>query len=432
MRILWQTEHYPDTRRGGGSVTNTRSICRGMRDLGHEVVILARGDRAVPTPRDADGEAIIRLALPRLPDRLWPVWPLLLPRALRAPMARLADSFDAFVCHDPGYGLAFKALSPRRPVVFRIAGAARIHDACVPPARPAPNLSLRDRRRRALERFMALQHDHLDQRAWRRADALIVQSEFMKREVAHSYRISTGRIHVVPSGVDHDRFAAAEPSAQALGLLQRFPGDSRPCVITFCGRLVPMKNVDYLLTGFAAMRLGDRCLLVIVGDGDERPRLEAEARRHGIADRVAFVGHVDRVDDFLGLSDVFVLPSLYEPFANVLLEAMAAGVPCIALRPMAPRVRTSADEVIVDGRTGFLVDGGDPRDLASLLDALVADVSLRHAVGGAGQAAARARYTWLGCARGYLEILLQLAMRVGAAPVAATGTTRRPVTHETA
>lgn len=424
MRILWQTEHYPDTRRGGGSVTNTRSICRGLRDLGHDVTILARGDHDLPTVADADGDPVLRLAPPRLPERAWPVWPLLFPRALRSQLPRVADSFDTFVCHDSEYGLALKALFPRRPVVFRVAGAARIHDACVPPARPARHPSLRDRQHRVLGHMMALQNDRLDQRAWRRADGVIVQSDFMKREIALRYGVSSERIHVVPSGVDHHRFATAEPTAAALRPLQDFRGDVRPCVITFCGRLVRMKNVEYLLAGFAAMSLRRRCLLLIVGDGDRRAALEAEARRLDIADYVAFVGHVDRVESFLRVSDVFVLPSLYEPFANALLEAMAAGVPCIAIRPVASRVRTSGDEVIVDERTGFLVDDRDPHDLARRLDALVADVSLRAEIGRAGQAHARSRYTWRGCARAYLDILFQLVGRKAGVPAATSSAPR--------
>ena len=99
------------------------------------------------------------------------------------------------------------------------------------------------------------------------------------------------------------------------------------------------------------------------------------------------------------------MPSVYEPFGNALLEAMAAGLPSIALRPGLANVRTAANEILNDLRTGFLVSGESPEELAQKLDLLVSNPQLRAEVGSAGQIVCRNKYNWSACASQYLDIL---------------------------
>jgi glycosyltransferase involved in cell wall biosynthesis len=414
MNILWQTEHYPDARKGGGSVTNTRHITQELRRLGQGAAILARGDSGEAAGRDGvDASPVVRLTPPVPPRRLWPVWPFLEPRALLKSLGRLSAPFETFVCHDASYGLAFKHLHPTRPVVFRIAGAARIHHACVPRPQPESGGAL-GARNRLLKRLVAFQEDQLDRRAWHRADALVVQSAFMKQDVSRLYGIAPERIRVIPSGVDHERLGRLEPTATMLAALGDPGRENR--VIAFCGRLVRMKNVSYLLRAFAAMRLRHRCLLVIAGDGEERARLQTEAFRLGVGSQVKFLGHVEATEELLAVADIFVLPSTYEPFSNALLEAMAAGLPCLALKPDARTVRTSGAEIIVEGETGFLVDAGDPRHLADRLDLLLADPSRRAHMGAHARARCRSAYSWSACAQHYLQTLQELVDAVTLRP----------------
>src|SRR4029077_14274009 len=97
-------------------------------------------------------------------------------------------------------------------------------------------------------------------------------------------------------------------------------------------------------------------------------------------------------------SDIFVLSSIFEPFGFALVEAMAAGLPCVALRPDFLKIRTAMAEHISDGQTGYLVDGTDPADLASKLDLLAADPETRKRMGEAGQIVCKTKYTWESCA----------------------------------
>ena len=121
--------------------------------------------------------------------------------------------------------------------------------------------------------------------------------------------------------------------------------------------------------------------LVVAGDGDDRPRLEARAADLGCEERVTFTGFVSEATlaELYRRAAVFVMPSLGEGFGLVYLEAMRAGKPCVAARGSA------ADEVVADGETGFLVDRDDPEELASVLDRLLASPDLARRMGEAGR-----------------------------------------------
>jgi glycosyltransferase involved in cell wall biosynthesis len=372
--------------------------------MGHDVVILARqGDDNKKAQNLIDFPPVIRFVPPNLPKPLWSLWPVLEARALRDALLTVAGDYDAFVCHDAAYGLAFKHLEPKKPVIFRIAGAAKIHDCCVPPQQTNGGCSVSALKRRAWSRFMANENDWVDGYAWRRADALVVQSEFMQKDIAHFYRVPLDRIRVVPSGVDYSRFLAP---ANTSTCVREFIDESiQKRIITFCGRLVRMKNIPYLLQAFALMARRTDALLLIVGDGEERLELELEARRLGIGSEVKFVGHQERVEEFLAVSHIFVLPSLYEPFANALLEATAAGLTCLALKPDYRTIRTGCGEVIVDGVTGFLTDPEEPQSLATRLDYLVDNPERLKKIGADAQARCQRLYSWEKCAKQYLDTI---------------------------
>jgi glycosyltransferase involved in cell wall biosynthesis len=118
---------------------------------------------------------------------------------------------------------------------------------------------------------------------------------------------------------------------------------------------------------------------VLVGEGGERRALESRARALGVSDRVRFLGLRGDIADLLAISDVFVLPSLYEGLPLSILEAMAAGKPVVA--SSIPGI----DEVVVDGETGLLVPPRDPAALAASIRLLLTDSDLRVRLGDAGR-----------------------------------------------
>jgi glycosyltransferase involved in cell wall biosynthesis len=410
FRVLWQNEHYPDPVKGGGGAINTYYIVKELAGLGCDPLILAQGDKnGGGREEDVGGTRVLRVSPRRPPDALWPIWPVLSAAYLRQTLTGITRQFAGFVCIDAPYALSLKRLHPNRPLVCRIEGTAKGYRAAISDDCP-PITTLADRRVDFLRRFLFWQNDLCDRLAWRRSDALVVKSQFMRDDVTRLYGIRPEKIHVIPNGVDHERYASARPSPRTLEDMGN--ADRNKIVITYCGRLVKMKNLSFLLQAYATMRLRKRCVVVLVGEGDQRAPLANEARSLGIGAGVRFVGHTTRVEEYLAASDVFVLPSTYEPFGNALLEAMAAGLPCLALRPDGLTVRTASAEIIADGVSGYLVDGRDPNDLAAKLDLLCREPSLRLRLGQAGRRIAAERFSWRRCAEAYLELLYSSAARL--------------------
>ncbi len=124
--------------------------------------------------------------------------------------------------------------------------------------------------------------------------------------------------------------------------------------------------------------------LVVAGDGDDRPRLQARAAELGLTGpkgRVTFTGFVSEATlaEVYRRAAAFVMPSLGEGFGLVYREAMHAGKPCVAARGSA------ADEVVADGETGFLLNRDDPAELAAVLSRLLASPDLARRMGEAGR-----------------------------------------------
>ncbi len=184
------------------------------------------------------------------------------------------------------------------------------------------------------------------------------------------------RLHIVHCGVDPARYDRPRAAGAGLRLL-------------FVGRLAAVKGVPVLfeaLTGLRARHPGLR--LTLIGDGPERPGLEAEARALGLEAAVTFAGYRSQAEvaEALAETDILVLPSFAEGVPVVLMEAMAARVPVVTTRI------AGIPELVEDGASGCLVPPGDPAALAAALDRLAADADLRARMGAAGRARVVADY----------------------------------------
>lgn len=193
---------------------------------------------------------------------------------------------------------------------------------------------------------------------YRYAKTVVACSEGVAEDLVENYGVSRNVV-VVYYGVDLEGIrgeATRESSPQ---------GDYD---VAFVGRLVPQKGVDLLLD--AMSRLPERTLL-IVGDGPLRGKLESLSRELGIADRVTFFGYQRAPYASMRRGRVFALPSRWEGFGIVLVEAMGMGLPTIAFdAPSGPR------EILRDGRHGVLVPPGDCEALAVQIERLLGDGNL--------------------------------------------------------
>jgi glycosyltransferase involved in cell wall biosynthesis len=150
-----------------------------------------------------------------------------------------------------------------------------------------------------------------------------------------------GEVEIVPNGVDLEE---AELSSSA----------AVPSDVIFAGRLVDIKNVDLLIRSVSRIRrVRDDLSCVVVGDGPERPRLEALTKDLGLQANIHFVGFLDARADFMSymkMSKVMVLPSTREGFGIVVLEANACGLPVVTVN----HPRNAAKDLVVSGENGFV------------------------------------------------------------------------------
>ncbi len=211
------------------------------------------------------------------------------------------------------------------------------------------------------------------------------------RCAAALFAIDASRFAVTYNGVEFDLLRPTRTAADvraALGL------DADSFVLGTAANLKPWKRVDRLLRVLAAVPRPELRLL-IVGDGNDLPRLQALAGRLGVASRTVFAGLQSEVGDVLQVMDAFCLPSTgLESFGNAAVEAMGSGIPTIVFADGGGTV-----EHIATGRTGFVVD--DEPQLREVLVRLLDDRELAASVGAAGRAVVRARYTPQEAARRY-------------------------------
>jgi len=197
-------------------------------------------------------------------------------------------------------------------------------------------------------------------------------------------------VHVVPNGVDLDRFRPGSRSETQVG-------------VVFVGRLIGNKGPDEVLDAFAAVA-GDDATLTFIGDGPMRGELEAKIQRLELQDKVSFLGHIDDVERLLGEADVMVRPSQTEGQSLAILEAMASGVAVIASDIPPNR------ELLGDDERGLLVAPGDQSGLSAALGALIDDENRRGSLARAARELVVC-HTWDRCAEATGEVLAAAAGR---------------------
>lgn len=235
----------------------------------------------------------------------------------------------------------------------------------------------------------------------RSGDRLVAISDFTARALQQLQGAKPEQIRVVMSTMDGEFLRGAE-GWSASG---RPPIPSRLLSIARLSRADADKGIDQVIAALPTVRaLVPDVTYTVVGDGDDRPRLESLARERGVADITHFAGRVPDEQLFAHLSgaDVFVLPSRKEGFGIVFLEAAAFGKPVIA------GAHGGSPEVVVDGETGLLVAHGDTGALARGIVDLLQDRGKREAMGQAGLQRMRGKFSFERFERETIELLDEL------------------------
>lgn len=248
------------------------------------------------------------------------------------------------------------------------------------------------------------------------SERIVAASPTDMQQMVSYYQADPSRIRIIPEGVDTGLFHPFDRGAARAAI-----GMGEGPQLLFVGRIQQLKGIDLLLRAFAIVLqgwdAGPRPQLTIVGgvsgaghgdpEAEERVRLNGLARALGVESQVSFrdaVAHHE-LPTFYSAADVVVVPSTYESFGLVALEAMACGTPVVASRV------GGLQWTVRDAETGFLVPRRTPEAFASALDTVLRDDALRLTMSEAAVRTAGA-YSWAGVAERVMDLYRELAPRV--------------------
>lgn len=218
-------------------------------------------------------------------------------------------------------------------------------------------------------------------------DWIVTISARQQRDIADRFGIASSRkVVVIPLGLELEpllALAGQRPEAKS-----RFGFNADDVVFGYMGRFVPIKDLDTLLRAFALVAQSmDHVRLLMVGDGELRPHLEALAATLGVGATVCFAGWRLDLACVYSAVDAIVLSSLNEGTPVALIEAMAAGLPVVVTAV------GGVPDLVDDGRTGILVPPRQPEQMARAMLTLAKDPSLRVRMGAAGRLQVQHRFT---------------------------------------
>ncbi|HLM50200.1 MAG TPA: glycosyltransferase family 4 protein [Solirubrobacteraceae bacterium] len=362
MKVLILSWEYPPLIEGG--------LARHVRKLAEQLVaaedvevhVLTRGDDAMAVEEELDGVLVHRVREPRRPRDLgeFVAWIEHMNADMLAAEVELGDrhAFDLVHGHDWLVAVAGDHLARRFgcPLIMTIhATEYGRHQGWVD-KHPQSYIH-------GTERWVT-----------NRADAVITCSHYMRGHVADIYGLDEERVSVIPNGIDP---LDLQPGADGdlLRLREQFAAPHER-VVLLVGRLVYEKGFQLALEALPGIveRLGDVRFLV-AGSGTHEAQLREQAEQLGLMEHGKFLGWIgdDVLHALYRISDLCVVPSLYEPFGLVALEAMASGCPCIVADTGGLREIVPPDE-----RVGLRFNGGDPEHLATMVERLLSDPELRE------------------------------------------------------
>jgi UDP-glucose:(heptosyl)LPS alpha-1,3-glucosyltransferase len=311
----------------GGVERATADFLKSLVAHGHDVHLLSpRPQQPVP------GLTLRRLALPPVPA---PARVLVLPMAVRLAVRRrdwdVVQSHERTLCQD----------------VYRAGeGCHRAYLEAMGP---------RYHRRAAYHRLLLA----LERRVFASTPEIVAISELGAREIARTYRVPDTRLTVVYNGVDLERFHPEHRARHRAAARAEVGVGADAWLALFAGSGFERKGLTTALEAFAALS-GRGSRLLVLGKGDARP-YRAQAERLGVAERVTWLGPRPDIERWYSAADALVLPTRYEPFGNVHLEALASGLPVVTTTAAG-----GAEAITPD--SGAVVPPRDPAALAAALE----------------------------------------------------------------
>jgi len=357
LRALILSWEYPPLIEGG-LARHVRKLAEGLAARGVEVHVLARGREEDLAEEEVEGVVVHRVLEPERPRDLseFVTWIEHMNADMLAVGVEVGDryAFDLVHGHDWLVASAGDHLAKR----FRCPFVVTVHAT-----ETGRHQGWVDKHPQSyihgVERWMA-----------NRAERVITCSSYMREHVADVFGLEEERIAVIPNGIDPSELT---PVADLETLRARFARPDERLVL-LVGRLVYEKGFQLALEALPGLieRVGNVRFLV-AGSGTAEPELREQARALGLHAHGAFLGWIgdDVLHSLYRISDLTVVPSIYEPFGLVALEAMASGCPCLVADTGGLR------EVVPNEQVGLRFRSRDPESLGQMAERLLTDAALR-------------------------------------------------------
>jgi len=357
MRVLILSWEYPPLIEGG-LARHVRKLAENLAAQGVDVHVLARGREEDPAEEEVGGVLVHRVREPERPRDLseFVAWIEHMNSDMLAAGVEVGDRYDFDVVHGHDWLVASAgdhlAKRFRAPLVVTIhATEYGRHQGWVD-KHPQSYIH-------GVERWMA-----------NRADRLITCSSYMREHVADIYGLEESRVNVISNGIDPSELV---PVDDLDTLRARFAAPDERLVL-LVGRLVYEKGFQLALEALPGLieRVGNVRFLV-AGSGTAEEELREQASRLGLDEHGTFLGWIgdDVLHSLYRIADLTVVPSIYEPFGLVALEAMASGCPCLVADTGGLR------EVVPNEDVGLRFRSRDPGSLATMAERLLTDEELR-------------------------------------------------------
>jgi UDP-glucose:(heptosyl)LPS alpha-1,3-glucosyltransferase len=319
----------------GGTERDFFRTAEGLRDLGHEVHLFC-GEFGIPAPRGTFAHRVPVLPLGRTAR--------LLSFAVRGPLAIRSYRCDVVV----GFGRMIRQDVVRSEGGSHLVFLEKIKRGEGKMRRLWHEVSVYHRAVLAVERRQFGAGNY---------KTILAISEEVKRELMATYGVPEEKIAVIHSGVDHERFHPGNRAGARERVRKKWGIPAAASVALFVGNGFQRKGLDRILRAWESETLSDVRLLV-VGDDAGRNRYVSWAQR-AAPGKIVFAGRQDAVEDFYAAADLLLLPAFQEAFGNVVLEALASGIPVVTSRTVG-----AAEVLTGDLKEGILSDADDRHELA--------------------------------------------------------------------
>jgi len=376
MRVFMLCWEYPP-RIIGGLARHVEGLSRALASLGHEVHVITLDFPGAPY-EERRGSLYIHRVPVSVPAPSFHSWVLLFNHFFEKRAGQLAHEFgapDVFHIHDwltvPA-GVTAKHLL-RTPLVMTFHSTEA--------SRSSNSVSTESAMVEGLEWWGSFE-----------AARVIAVSGWMKSEVLTRLKTPEEKVEQIPNAVEPLKF---EGRLDAKATRARWNVREGQKMITAVGRLTPQKGFDDLIRAYPAIRRAvPESRLVIVGEGHMRAELESIAEQEHVRDFTTFAGFINDSELVAGLrsSDVVVVPSRFEPFGIIALEAMAAGVPLVVSRV------GGLAEIVEDSVDGIEVEPNNPSAIAAATVRILSDRELASRLATRGEEKAKT-YSWENVAR---------------------------------